>query len=28
MLNLENWDRLEAEFPDTFARMYQFWARR
>ena len=28
MLNLENWDRLEAEFPDTFARMYQFWVRR
>lgn len=28
MLNLENWDRLEAEYPDTFARMYQFWVRR
>jgi SAM-dependent methyltransferase len=24
--NLENWHKLEQEFPDTFARMYQFWA--
>jgi len=24
-LDLENWHRLEQEFPDTFARMYQFW---
>jgi len=23
--NLENWHKLEQEFPDTFARMYQFW---
>lgn len=28
MMTLENWDRLEAEYPDTFARMYQFWVRR
>ena len=28
MLNLENWDRLEGDHPDTFARMYQFWVRR
>jgi len=28
MRNLENWDRLEGEFPDTFARMYQFSVRR
>ena len=26
-LNLENWHRLEREFPDTFARPYQFWVR-
>jgi 2-polyprenyl-3-methyl-5-hydroxy-6-metoxy-1,4-benzoquinol methylase len=25
LVNLENWHRLEEEFPDTFARMYQFW---
>jgi 2-polyprenyl-3-methyl-5-hydroxy-6-metoxy-1,4-benzoquinol methylase len=25
LLNLQNWDQLEREFPDTFARMYQFW---
>jgi len=25
--NLENWQRFEQEFPDTFARMYQFWVR-
>ena len=25
-LDLDNWHRLEQEFPDTFARMYQFWA--
>jgi SAM-dependent methyltransferase len=24
-LDLDNWHRLEQEFPDTFARMYQFW---
>lgn len=24
--NLENWHKFEQEFPDTFARMYQFWA--
>jgi 2-polyprenyl-3-methyl-5-hydroxy-6-metoxy-1,4-benzoquinol methylase len=23
--NLQNWHRFEQEFPDTFARMYQFW---
>jgi hypothetical protein len=23
--SLENWHKLEQEFPDTFARMYQFW---
>jgi len=23
--SLENWHRFEQEFPDTFARMYQFW---
>ena len=23
--NLANWHRFEQEFPDTFARMYQFW---
>jgi hypothetical protein len=23
--SLENWHRLEQEFPDSFARMYQFW---
>ncbi|HET7670718.1 MAG TPA: class I SAM-dependent methyltransferase [Burkholderiales bacterium] len=28
MMKLENWDQLEAEYPDTFARMYQFWVRR
>jgi 2-polyprenyl-3-methyl-5-hydroxy-6-metoxy-1,4-benzoquinol methylase len=27
LANLENWHRLEQEFPDTFARMYQFWVR-
>jgi len=27
LVNLENWARLEQEFPDTFARMYQFWVR-
>jgi 2-polyprenyl-3-methyl-5-hydroxy-6-metoxy-1,4-benzoquinol methylase len=25
LVNMENWHRLEEEFPDTFARMYQFW---
>jgi 2-polyprenyl-3-methyl-5-hydroxy-6-metoxy-1,4-benzoquinol methylase len=25
VLNLKNWDQLERDFPDTFARMYQFW---
>jgi len=25
--NLENWHKFEQEFPDTFARMYQFWVR-
>lgn len=25
MENLENWDAIEAEFPDTFAGMYIFW---
>ena len=24
-VQLQNWHRLEQEFPDTFARMYQFW---
>ena len=24
-LDLQNWHRFEHEFPDTFARMYQFW---
>jgi 2-polyprenyl-3-methyl-5-hydroxy-6-metoxy-1,4-benzoquinol methylase len=24
---LENWHRFEQEFPETFARMYQFWVR-
>ncbi|MGH8690479.1 MAG: hypothetical protein ACREUS_05565, partial [Burkholderiales bacterium] len=24
-LNLDHWHRFEQEFPDTFARMYQFW---
>ena len=24
-LDLDNWQRLEQEFPDTFARMVQFW---
>lgn len=28
MTNLGDWDRLEADFPDTFARMYQFWVKR
>jgi 2-polyprenyl-3-methyl-5-hydroxy-6-metoxy-1,4-benzoquinol methylase len=27
LVNLQNWHRLEQEFPDTFARMYQFWVR-
>jgi 2-polyprenyl-3-methyl-5-hydroxy-6-metoxy-1,4-benzoquinol methylase len=27
LLNLKNWNRFEEEFPDTFARMYQFWVR-
>lgn len=25
-LNLSNWDRLEEQYPDIFATMYQFWA--
>ncbi|MDQ5847758.1 MAG: methyltransferase domain-containing protein, partial [Pseudomonadota bacterium] len=25
LVDIENWHRLEQEFPDTFARMYQFW---
>jgi 2-polyprenyl-3-methyl-5-hydroxy-6-metoxy-1,4-benzoquinol methylase len=25
LVNLQNWHKLEQEFPDTFARMYQFW---
>ena len=28
MTNLANWDRIEAEYPDTFARMYQFRVRK
>ena len=24
-LDLQSWHRFESEFPDTFARMYQFW---
>lgn len=28
MTNLDNWDRLEADYPDTFARMYQFRVRK
>jgi SAM-dependent methyltransferase len=24
--SLQNWHKFEQEFPDTFARMYQFWA--
>jgi 2-polyprenyl-3-methyl-5-hydroxy-6-metoxy-1,4-benzoquinol methylase len=27
LVQLGNWHRLEQEFPDTFARMYQFWVR-
>jgi 2-polyprenyl-3-methyl-5-hydroxy-6-metoxy-1,4-benzoquinol methylase len=27
LLNMGNWNKLEEEFPDTFARMYQFWVR-
>jgi hypothetical protein len=26
-LQLENWQRFEQEFPDTFSRMYQFWVK-
>jgi tetratricopeptide (TPR) repeat protein/2-polyprenyl-3-methyl-5-hydroxy-6-metoxy-1,4-benzoquinol methylase len=26
--NLENWDRFEAQNPDTFAGMYQFWVQK
>ena len=25
-LDLDSWQRFEVEFPDTFSRMYQFWA--
>ncbi len=25
-LDLQSWHRFESEFPDSFARMYQFWA--
>jgi 2-polyprenyl-3-methyl-5-hydroxy-6-metoxy-1,4-benzoquinol methylase len=25
LTEIRNWQRLEAEFPDTFSRMYQFW---
>jgi SAM-dependent methyltransferase len=25
--DLDNWHKLEQEFPDTFSRMYQFWVR-
>ena len=25
--DLQSWQRFEAEFPDSFARMYQFWVR-
>ena len=24
-LDLQSWHRFESEFPDTFARLYQFW---
>ena len=26
--NLDNWHRLELDYPYAFARMYQFWVRR
>ena len=26
--DLDNWDRFERKYPDTFVAMYQFWARR
>jgi 2-polyprenyl-3-methyl-5-hydroxy-6-metoxy-1,4-benzoquinol methylase len=28
MRNLDNWHRYERDFPDSFARMYQFWVRK
>lgn len=28
MINLDNWERFEEEFPDTFLGMYQFWCQK
>jgi tetratricopeptide (TPR) repeat protein/2-polyprenyl-3-methyl-5-hydroxy-6-metoxy-1,4-benzoquinol methylase len=28
MTDLKNWDRFEAEYPDTFAGMFQFWVQK
>jgi hypothetical protein len=28
LADLGNWHRLEQEYPDSFARMYQFWVRK
>ncbi len=27
-ISLENWDKFEEKYPDTFANMYQFWVRK
>jgi hypothetical protein len=26
--NLENWDKLERQYPAMFRKMYQFWAKK
>ena len=28
LLNLENWQKYEINYPDTFKSMYQFWAQK
>jgi len=28
LANLDNWQRFEQEFPDTFIEMYNFWCRK
>jgi len=28
LLNLDNWQTIEAEFPETFSEMYQFWCQK
>jgi hypothetical protein len=28
MTNLENWDKFEHKYPDTFTGLYQFWCQK